>query len=57
MEPRFGHDFSSVRVHTDGEAARSALDLGARAYTVGQSLVFGRGEYAPDTDDGPDGGG
>ena len=47
FEPRFAHDFSGVRVHTGGEAARSALAVGARAYTVGRHIVFGRGEFAP----------
>jgi hypothetical protein len=46
-EPRFGHDFSQVRVHTDAPAAESARALGARAYTVGRDIVFGGGEYAP----------
>jgi hypothetical protein len=46
-EPRFGRDFSQVRVHTDAAAAESARTLGARAYTVGRDIVFGRGEYAP----------
>lgn len=52
MEPRFGHQFGHVRVHTDGTAAASAKLLGARAYTVGQHLVFGAGEFAPDTSAG-----
>jgi len=47
MEPRFGHDFSRVRVHSDPAAAASADSLDARAYTVGQHLVFGPGEYRP----------
>lgn len=47
MESRFGHDFSEVRVHTDARAAQSAADVEARAYTVGQHVVFGAGEYAP----------
>jgi len=47
MEPRFGQDFSSVRVHTDGKAAESASAVGARAYTVGRDVVFGAGEYSP----------
>lgn len=45
MEPRFGHDFSQVRVHTDAKAAKSADALNARAYTVGADIVFGQGEY------------
>lgn len=49
MERRLGHDFSRVRVHTDARAGASADALQARAYTVGQDIVFGRGEYAPTT--------
>jgi hypothetical protein len=48
MEPRFGHDFSGVRVHTDEKAANSAKAADALAYTVGQNIVFGLGHYAPD---------
>lgn len=47
MEPRFGHDFSRVRVHTDARAVESARALRARAYTVGQHIAFGAGEYRP----------
>jgi hypothetical protein len=47
MEPRFGHDLSHVRVHTDARAADSAQLIDARAYTVGNDLVFGAGQYAP----------
>lgn len=49
MEPRFGHDFSSVRVHNDTRAARSARAVSALAYTVGNDIVFGKGQYAPRT--------
>jgi hypothetical protein len=49
FEPRFGHDFSRVRVHTDASAARSAQALGAQAYTLGQDVVLGTGQYAPQT--------
>jgi hypothetical protein len=52
FEPRFGYDFSRVRVHTDGQAAQSAGDMKARAYTVGQHVVFGAGKYAPGTNAG-----
>jgi hypothetical protein len=44
---RFGHDFSRVRVHTDGRAARSARAVGSLAYTVGEQIVFGAGQYDP----------
>jgi hypothetical protein len=52
MEPRFGHDFSRVRVHTDAKAAESARAVNALAYTVGRDVVFGRGQYAPTTSAG-----
>ena len=47
MEPRFGHDFSSVRVHTDTKAAASARAVNALAYTVGRDIVFDTGQYVP----------
>lgn len=49
MEPRFGHDFSQVRVHTDERAAESARAMNSLAYTVGRDVVFGQGQYAPTT--------
>jgi len=47
FEPRFGHDFSQVRVHTDSKAAESARAVNALAYTVGKDVVFGAGQYTP----------
>ena len=47
LEPRFGFDFAAVRVHADADAARSARDLNARAYTVGNHIVFDAGEFSP----------
>jgi Domain of unknown function (DUF4157)/Protein of unknown function (DUF2778) len=52
MEPRFGLDFSGVRVHTDTAAEQSARDLRAHAYTVGNHIIFGQGRYAPGTYEG-----
>lgn len=52
MGHRFGHDFSRVRVHIGGEAARSAQDVNANAYTIGQDIVFGAGQFAPGTHQG-----
>ena len=52
LERRYGHDFGAVRVHTDADAARSARDVDALAYTVGQHVVFGAGSYSPDTPHG-----
>lgn len=48
MEPRFGHDFSSVRVHTDAQAAESARSVNALAYTTGQHIAFDQGQYRPE---------
>jgi|GEM_PF-4449364 len=47
LEPRFGHDFSRVRIHTGKLAANSARAVGARAYTVGNDIVFGENQYRP----------
>ncbi|VVB95211.1 Uncharacterised protein [uncultured archaeon] len=52
MEPRFGHDFSKVRVHTDAKAAESARAVNAMAYTVGQNVVFGANLYVPGSTEG-----
>jgi hypothetical protein len=52
MEPRFGHDFSDVRVHADTGAAASARAVNALAYTVGRDVVFAAGQYTPSTDSG-----
>lgn len=49
MEARFGHDFSQVRIHTDAQAAESTQAVNALAYTVGQDIAFGAGQYAPGT--------
>ena len=47
FEPRFGADFSSVRVHDDAEAARAASDLNAKAFTQGSHIFFGSGYHQP----------
>lgn len=47
METRFGYDFSSVRIHTGADAARSASAIHARAYTLGNHVVFAPGAYDP----------
>ena len=52
FEPRFGHDFSRVRIHTDAKAADSARAVDALAYTVGSEIVFGTAQYAPATMEG-----
>jgi hypothetical protein len=52
FEPRFGHDFSKVRVHADEKAAESAGAVDALAYTVGQNIVFGARQYRPRAEQG-----
>ncbi len=52
FEPRFGFDFSKVRIHADTDAAPGAQAIQARAYTLGRDIVFGAGEYAPATSEG-----
>ena len=52
FEPRFGYDFSQVRIHTDSNAGESAKAVNALAYTVGQDVVFGVGRYSPETESG-----
>lgn len=52
MESRIGFDFSKVRIHTDSRAVASAKSLNARAYTVGNNVVFGSGRFAPNTTEG-----
>ena len=45
FEPRFGHDFSNVRVHADARAAESTRAVNALAYTVGRDVVHGGGQH------------
>lgn len=52
FEPRFGHDFSQVRVHAGDDADQSARAVRAHAYTVGSNIVFGAGRFPPHTGEG-----
>lgn len=47
FEPRIGHDFSYVRVHTGNNASKIARSINARAFTVNKNIVMGAGEYQP----------
>ena len=49
FEPRFGLDFSGVRIHTDARSASLSSSLNARAFTVGRHVAFGRGQFAPNS--------
>jgi outer membrane protein OmpA-like peptidoglycan-associated protein len=52
FEPRFDHDFSDVRVHTDSPAAETARGMNAMAFTVGRDIAFAAGQYSPDSMEG-----
>ncbi|MCU1283073.1 MAG: hypothetical protein JWM53_6619 [bacterium] len=52
MEGRLGADLANVKVHTGGDAAGAAEDLQARAFTVGEDVHFGAGQFAPGTKEG-----
>jgi len=52
MEQRLGYDFSGVRVHSGPAAEKSAREVNAHAYAVGQNLVFAAGRFAPRTHEG-----
>ncbi len=49
MEARLGYDFRHVRLHHDQQAAQSALEVNALAYTLGKDVVFSSGQFAPHT--------
>lgn len=52
MGQRFGYDFSQVRVHSGTDAAQSAREVSAQAYTVGRNIVFGADRFSPATHEG-----
>ncbi|MEJ7596460.1 MAG: DUF4157 domain-containing protein [Kofleriaceae bacterium] len=52
FEPRFGRDLRDVRIHAGPSAAQLAVDLAARAFTVGRNIVFGSGELSPGSTEG-----
>jgi len=45
FEPRFGVDFSQIRIHTGAQAAQAAAAIQARAFTIGSDIAFAPGEY------------
>ena len=49
FEPRFGVNFSDVRVHTDSNASNLSQNLNAKAFTIGKNIVFDSGQYSPYT--------
>ncbi len=52
MEPRFGADFSGVRVHTDSSAVQMNKELGAQAFTHGNDVYFNSGKFNPGSSSG-----
>lgn len=52
MEARFGQDFTGVRIHDHATASSAAAGISARAFTVGEDIVFGSGGYDATTTHG-----
>jgi len=52
FEPRFGQDFSGVRLHTDANGASAARSVNAKAFTLGSDVAFAAGQYSPETTGG-----
>jgi hypothetical protein len=52
FEPRFGRDFGRVRLHTDSRSAETAKSVNSKAFTIGKNVVFGLGQYSPNTSQG-----
>ena len=52
MESHLGHDFSDVKIHTDKNAVDSANSVKAYAYTAGNNIIFGKGQFKPNTNEG-----
>ena len=52
FEPRFGQDLTHVRINTGAQAAQTNASIGARAFTLGNNITFGQGEYQPNTKQG-----
>ena len=47
LESRIGADFGGVRIHRGARAGEATRTLGARAFTVGRDIVFGAGQFQP----------
>lgn len=52
LEPRFGQDLRQVRLHTDSKVTDTAQAVEAKAFTLGRDIVFGAGQYTPETTKG-----
>lgn len=52
FEESLGVRLADVRVHADGESAGAARDVQAKAFTVGQDIYFGAGQYDPSSQEG-----
>lgn len=52
FESRMGRDFGGVRIHTDNKAADTAQSVQAKAFTLGNNIVFNAGQYSPNNQEG-----
>lgn len=49
---RMGYDFSNVKIHTGPEAEKSASAIHAKAYTIGNDIVFNQGQFDAESETG-----
>lgn len=52
VEPRFGMDFSQIRIHTGSNAVQMSNQLNAQAFTHGNDIYFNSGKYDPGSSNG-----
>ena len=52
MSSAFQADFSSVRIHTDTQAAQLSADIGAKAFTHGSDIYFNDNQFDTASTDG-----
>jgi hypothetical protein len=52
MENAFSADFSDIRIHSDSQASEMSKGINARAFTHGNDIYFGEGQYNPFSNQG-----
>lgn len=52
MEGKLGADLSNVKIHTGGDSEKASEDLNAKAFTVGNDVHFGSGQFDPSSKEG-----
>jgi hypothetical protein len=52
MEPRFNTSFGPVKINTSDTAVRLSNQVNARAFTLGNTIFFGKDQFKPETNEG-----